>query len=156
MLNILYGAVLLWSGIRVKNNSMSIFYVVFRRSLSSCLLVLSSCRFVMSFCLLVVSSCHREPRCYVILPVLFYSWIYCGAKWNGSCFTMRKLCSSRHLNRCWFHNALCGGLVACERQTFLLAHHRWETLRKEETSAIQRQKFHTDDRKICPESGQKR
>ena len=37
-----------------------------------------------------------------ILPVLFYSWIYCGGKWNRSCFTMRKLCWSQRLNRSHF------------------------------------------------------
>ena len=50
---------------------------------------------------------HREPTLFFvnckwkckILPVLFYSWIYCCAKWNGSCFTLQKLCSSRRFNR---------------------------------------------------------
>ena len=42
-----------------------------------------------------------------ILPVLLYSWICRGVKWNGSCFTMRKVCSSQCFNHCWFHNALC-------------------------------------------------
>ena len=39
-----------------------------------------------------------------------------------------------------------GSEVACERQTFSLAHRRWGTFREEEP---QRQKFHTDDVNHC-------
>ena len=36
-----------------------------------------------------------------IVLLVMYPRICCGAKWNGSCFTMRKRCSIRRFDRCW-------------------------------------------------------
>ena len=69
---------------------------------------------------------------------MFYSWICCRAKWNGSCSAMYIACENPAPTK----HRLC--IVACENMRFSSLFAAGDVPRGG-TSATQRQKFHTDD-----------
>ena len=57
----------------------------------------------------MLSLLHREPTliCKLQMEIILESAVV-RREDSGSCFTMCKLCSSRRINHCWFHNSLWG------------------------------------------------